>query len=112
MENVKSVLCNFSFGALQDWQPTSFFFFCSCFFFIMILINQYKIPDMLGCERPFNYARRLLHGACFSNCSVRSGHSRPGLALTLKRHCLVKLEDGEASPRWRLDCKWIVHETA
>lgn len=78
----------------------------------MILINQYKIPDRLDCERPFNHAHWLLHGACFSNCSVRNGHSRPGLALTLKRHCLVKLEDGKASPRWRLDCKWIVHETA
>lgn len=64
----------------------------------MIFINKNKILDMLDCERPFNHARRLLHGACFSNCSVRNGHSRSGLALTLKRHCLVKLEDGEASP--------------
>lgn len=77
------------------------FFSFSFLFQIMLLINRYKIPDMLSCcKRPLitrtdSCTVPVLVIAFLRPCSLRNHHSRPGLALTLKRHSLcVKLEDG------------------
>lgn len=97
---------NQSFSNFSFSQPEPFtrfavgvfhlrFFPFSFLFQIMLLINRYKIPDMLGCcKRPLiTCTVPVLVIAFLRPCSLRNRHSRPGLALTLKRHSpCVKLE--------------------